>query len=294
MILLRWYVYQNPGVADRIQVGSYDFAGSYSPEEVITILQRGPKQTYESLTLLEGRSIYDIDAYLAKRGQIQAGEYIRYVTDPTVIKNAASRYEFVESFVDAPTPSLEGLLYPDTYYVSENQSLLPQLIDLQLQAFNTKVYQPYSNEIKNFQTYLTQNGFSISLSWYELVSLVSIVEKEERNNKNKPTIAGIFFNRLQQKMRIDADITLCYGLKTGYEVCTPSLIVRSISDANNLYNTRVHYGLTPTPIANPSSATFEAVLRFAKTDYYYYLHGSDGRIHYGATLSDHNANKQYL
>lgn len=124
--------------------------------------------------------------------------------------------------------------------------------------------------------------------------MASIIEKEERNNTNKPIIAGIFLNRIQSDMRIDADITLCYGLKTGYESCTPSLIVKSIADANNVYNTRVHKGLTPTPIANPSVATFRALLDFTPTKYYYYLHGSDGSIHYGATLDEHNANKKYL
>ena len=95
-------------------------------------------------------------------------------------------------------------------------------------------------------------------------------------------------------MRIDADITLCYGLHTWYETCTPSLIVKSINDTDNLYNTRVHSGLTPTPIANPSVTSFKALLEFMKTNNYYYLHGSDGAIHYGSTIQEHNTNKQYL
>jgi UPF0755 protein len=68
--------------------------------------------------------------------------------------------------------------------------------------------------------------------------LASVVEKEERNTKNKPTVAGIFINRLANGMRLDADITLCYGLHEAYETCIPSMIARKVSDKTNIYNTR--------------------------------------------------------
>lgn len=117
-----------------------------------------------------------------------------------------------------------------------------------------------------------------------MVTLASIIEKEERSQSNKPTIAGIFLNRIENNMRIDADITLCYGLHQGYEKCTPNLIARSIKDATNLYNTRVHSGLTPGPIASPSEETIAALLAFIRTDYLYYLHDAQGQIWYASDL----------
>jgi UPF0755 protein len=65
---------------------------------------------------------------------------------------------------------------------------------------------------------------SSKITWYDTVILASIVEKEERTTTNKPTVAGVFFNRLANSMRLDADITLCYGLHEPYETCTPVLI----------------------------------------------------------------------
>jgi UPF0755 protein len=121
--------------------------------------------------------------------------------------------------------------------------------------------------------------------------LSTVVEKEERSNSNKPTVAGVFFNRLDKGMRLDADITLCYGLKEPYATCTPNVIVKKISDKSNIYNTRQNYGLPPQPIANPSVESIAAVLNYKKTDYLYYLHDSDGSIHYGRTLEEHNSNK---
>ena len=297
---VRWYLFRNKGELNTIQLGNYVFSGSYTPASLIETINNWPTRTYEKITILEGRSIYDIDAYLTKQWYTTAGEYVSYVSSQENITTIAAKYPFVQQFLQskpatAPAQvSLEGLLYPDTYHINPNQPVIDQLVSLQLKAFQTKVFWPYQSQIDNFASTLQQWGYSFTLGRYNIVTLASIVEKEERNNANKPTIAGIFLNRTQAGMRIDADITLCYGLKTGYEICTPSLIVRSISDATNLYNTRVHSGLTPTPIANPSAATFKALLEFNKTDNYYYLHWSDGKIYYGTSISEHNANKQYL
>ena len=119
---------------------------------------------------------------------------------------------------------------------------------------------------------------------YNIVTLASIIEKEERNPINKPRVVGIFLNRIQQGMRIDADITLCYGLHQGYEKCKPDLIVRSLKDTTNLYNTRVHSGLTPGPISSPSLETILAVLNVEKTSNLYYLHDMQGNIRYATDL----------
>ena len=297
---VRWYLFRNKGELETIQLGNYVFSGNYTPASLIETINNWPTRTYEKITLLEGRSIYDIDAYLSKQWYINAGEYISYVSNQENITTIASKYLFVEQFLsskpsNAPSQiSLEWLLYPDTYHINPNQPVIDQLVSLQLKAFQTKVFWPYQSQIDNFTSSLHQWGYTFTLWRYNIVTLASIIEKEERNNANKPTIAGIFLNRIQAGMRIDADITLCYGLKTGYEICTPSLIVKSISDESNLYNTRVHSGLTPTPIANPSASTFKALLEFNTTDNYYYLHGSDGKIYYGKSISEHNANKQYL
>ena len=95
-------------------------------------------------------------------------------------------------------------------------------------------------------------------------------------------------------MKLDADITLCYGLQQPYASCTPSVIANNISDKSNPYNTRQKGGLPPQPISNPSVESIIAVLHPQTSEYLYYLHGSDGIIHYGRTLEEHNANKKYL
>jgi UPF0755 protein len=174
---------------------------------------------------------------------------------------------------------LEGFLYPDTYNV-DGDNTIDQLVYLQLEAFKNKVYLPHQAEIAG------QGN-----NRYSTLILASVVEKEERNIANKGIVAGIFIKRLQNNMRLDADITLCYGLHQAYEICTPSVIAQHISDTTNPYNTRQQKGLPPQPIANPSVQSIVAALNPQASNYLFYLHGKDGVIHYGRTVDEHNANK---
>jgi len=97
-----------------------------------------------------------------------------------------------------------------------------------------------SAQLINFKNTLNLKGIRLGLDMtpYQILTLASVIEKEEKAATNKPTVAGIFLKRLSIGMRLDADITLCYGLKTGYETCTPAFIAKNIDDKNNPYNTR--------------------------------------------------------
>ena len=180
--------------------------------------------------------------------------------------------------------SLEGFLYPDTYFLDQNSDISEQLIKSQLKNFNQKIRIPYGEKIQNF---------GHQLSAYEVLILASVIENEEKSAKNKPTVAGIFINRLEKKMRLDADVTLCYNLKITYDKCRENILPH-LNDASNPYNTRANYGLMPTPISSPSVETLSALLTYKKTDYLFYLHSASGQIYYGKTVEEHTANKKYL
>lgn len=90
-----------------------------------------------------------------------------------------------------------------------------QLVKAQLDAFDKKVRSVYGGD--TVSSFAQLQG----LGWYNIVTLASIIQKEERNKSNQPTIAGIFLRRLSIGMRLDADITLCYYYKRAYELCTP-------------------------------------------------------------------------
>ena len=263
----------------KLEIWSYIFSGKYSKAEFLDTIVAWPRVKYQRITVLEWRSIYDIDANLTAKWLITTGQYLSLVTDPVIIKKYTDKYSFLSSTKKTLT-SLEWFLYPDTYNVDVEKNPVDQLVYLQLEAFKSKVWNVVENNIS-----------SAKLNWRDSMIMASIVEKEERNDKNKPVVAGILINRLKIGMRIDADITLCYWYKQPYETCTPNFIVRNLNDTKNPYNTRQQYWLPPQPIANPSLSTIQAVLNDENLGYIYYLHDMNWQIHYAKTTDEHTQNK---
>lgn len=282
----------------KIQEGSYVFSGDYSFGTFLNQIAKWPTQNYIRYTVLEGWSMYDIDEDLHKKwyelNWSGWGQYVMYVSDPAKIADLMQQFEFLRQF---NVNTLEGFLYPDTYFIDANKPFVQQLVVQQLRNFEKKIWTSMSTQLINFKNTLSLKGIrlGIDMTPYQILTLASVIEKEERSAVNKPTVAGIFLKRLSIGMRIDADITLCYGLKTGYETCTPALIAKSVDDSKNPYNTRQQKWLPPTPIASPTATSVDAVLNFTASDYLFYLHDMEGKIHYGRTVAEHNANKnQYL
>ena len=280
---MKWYVKRHPDQLPKIQEWTYVFSGTYTSEEFLSHIAKWPEKEYISYTVLEWWSIYDIDADLTAKWFINAWEYISYVTNPAKISELSSRYDFFDSSLT----SLEWFLYPDTYFLDNRWNLVNQLVSIQLNTFKSKVREAHAWDFSNIQ-----NRYGLSV--YQTITLASIVEKEEKNNANKPTVAWIFYNRLNKWMLIWADITLCYGFAKPYSECTPNVIAKNVGDSSNKYNTRAVAWLTPTPIWNPALSTIEAVLFPNQTSYLFYLHWADGQIHYAETNAQHEQNKQYL
>lgn len=297
-IKLKVYIKTHPIDLDKLQLGTYQFSGSYSPAEFLDVIKDGPTSEYIRFTVLEGWSIYDIDAALAEKWLLQKWEYINYISSWAVITKAWEGYSYIADAYKTHTfPSLEGWLYPDTYFIDPSKDVVSQLTRLQLQAFDSKVYKIYKSAITAFPSLLQAKGLTLSytMDLRNVLRLASVIEKEERNVQNKPTVAGIFLNRLAQGTLLGADITLCYWLQRPYESCTPSFINEHITDTANMYNTRTQRWLPPTPIANPSVDTIASVLEFTKTNYFFYLHDNNGVIRYAENLQQHNENiSKYL
>ncbi len=236
--------------------------------------------------------MYDMDAALTRKEYIYEWEYKEFVQNELIISKYTNKYEFLElASQDWDLASLEWYLYPDTYFIDASKDFIDQLVFLQLESFNNKVWIPNKDAIISYNDALSSRGIDTSVTFYEMIILASIIEKEERVNENKVKIASVFLNRLVSGMRIDADISLCYGLATPYDECTPSVIGANVSDATNIYNTRAVGWLTPTPIANIHVSSLEWLLSAQASSNFFYLHDDKGRIHLAKDLSWHNVNK---
>jgi len=119
---------------------------------------------------------------------------------------------------------------------------------------------------------------------YDALILASIVEKETGRIADRPLIASVLVNRLQQGMRLQADPTVIYGIGERFD---GNLTKRDL-DADSDYNTYTRDGLPPTPIALPSQASLDAVLHPPATPYLYFVSRGDGSSEFSANLADHN------
>lgn len=276
-----------------VQPGQYVFSGQYTFDEIEDILIAWPKSNNERLTVLEWRNKRDVDALLVTKGLIDAGEYLAFVTNPEIIAKYATRYPFIAQAIEerGSINTLEWFLYPETYIVDSSKDVIDQLVYLQLEAFNDRIWTVYGTQLTSLTQILQSKWYSFPLSMYGALILASVIEKEERKDANKPLIASIFYNRLQEWMRLDADITLCYGFSEPYETCTPSRIAQHLDDRENPYNTRAVTGLPPTPISTIHIKSVEALFAAPKTEYLFYLHNKNWELFPAKTNSEHNLNK---
>jgi UPF0755 protein len=173
----------------------------------------------------------------------------------------------IPGFGRKPYP-FEGFLFPATYdFFKETTS--KQLVRDQLETFAEKWAQV------NLRYARSKN-----LTPYDVLIIASMVEKEARARTERPLVAAVIYNRLHARMRLEIDATIRYGLDVPG---TESLHESQLHDPTP-YNTRLHAGLPPTPIANPGLASIEAAAHPAKVDYLFYVRKPD-KVHHFFTAS---------
>ncbi len=228
-----------------------------------------PVSTDLTLTILPWWNLYDIESDWKKLGLLENTGSLSNI-DQKILTNLKKKFLFLEK-----ASSLEWFLLPETYNVRPSASL-EEILTKILSIFESRIVKKTSqDEIKNF---------------YQHLILASIVEKEERKSSEKPIVAGILRKRLEEGIALGADATTCYPFRLTFKECTPRFISEHIQD-DTPYNLRKNRWLPPTPISNPSAATWQATIHSEKSDYYFYLHDENGIIHYGKTLDEHNRNK---
>jgi UPF0755 protein len=265
-----WVRYFAP-TAIIISAGTYETSSSVTISDFLTKTIKTPLYIDQTITILPGWSSYDIDNYLASKNIGKIGDFldVSQINLPDYQKD----YPFLKWVA-----SLEGFLYPDTYRLRQDAST-DDAIRVMLREFNKKIWESYKT--------------LDSRKAYETLILASIVEREERNNTNQAIVAGILSKRVKEGIAMWADATVCYGYAKTQKQCTPSFIGTIIHEKHP-YNTRNKQGYTPTPISNVPISAWNAALKPELSPYYYYLHGTDGQIHYGRTNDEHIANKKYL
>jgi UPF0755 protein len=161
-------------------------------------------------------------------------------------------------------PNLEGFLFPATYEFTK-RTTTRQLVNAQLAAFR-----------KNWASVNMRYARSKNLTPYDVLTIASLIEKEVAVMKERPLVAAVIYNRLKAGMSLGIDATIRYGLDVPP---TEALRESQLHDPTP-YNTRIHAGLPPTPIANPGLASIRAAAHPAKVDYLFFVRKPDKKHHF--------------
>jgi len=252
-----------------IPPGEFLVPQNLSLEELINHLLKGPEEYW--VTIPEGlRREEVVERFIEGLGLV-----------------AEEAVEFRSEFLSA-SKNQEGYLFPDSYLFPPDISAAKVVTRL-TNTFDSKTAKEFA-----------QNLDKSNLNLQQAVILASVIERETKTSEERPVVAGIYLNRMEIGMALQADATAQYAMankrcanRSGCDWWqTPS---RADLEIDSPYNTYQITGLPVAPIANPGITSLMAVVDPEASDYFYYIHDDDGQIHYAKTLAKHNANvSRYL
>ncbi|MGC1513527.1 MAG: endolytic transglycosylase MltG [Acidimicrobiales bacterium] len=262
--VFRWYVRLKGGA--EFQAGRYELARRSSMSAVLDALQRPPRLVTKRLTIPEGLTVAEAVALTDKVPWLSSERLAALVASGTVTSRWAP---------DGVT-SLEGLLFPDTYQIDENEDEADLLARM----------------IARFDAVAVDLGYdraeqSVGRSAYEVMVVASLVEAEAKVDGDRGKIARVIYNRLEKRMTLGIDATVYYALgRKGGSLTRSDLAI------NSPYNTRKVAGLPPTPIALPGRASLAAALNPEAGPWLYYvLADEQGNHAFSESYDDFLANK---
>lgn len=252
-------------------------AGTYKLNSFMTVKEISQEffntnYIQEKIKILEGWTINDIGEYLEEKNLFKKEDF--YLVAGKSGENPSLDFSNEFTFLENKPKelSLEGYLFPDTYYITKNDS--PEdIVKMMLKNFEKKVINLY--EIENIN---------------KIITMASIIEKEVWIKKDKNLIAGILWKRINYGMRLQVDATVLYANQDKDQHV-------SYTDTETIspFNTYEIKGLPIGPISNPGAESILAAMNPKESEYWYYLSARDGTTIFSKNYNDHLTNKyRYL
>ncbi len=235
---------------NKIQAGEFELSPNLSLSQIVDKLKKGPTELW--VTIPEGLRREEVA--LKFKGALNKDEV------------------FLAEFLKL-TSQKEGYLFPDTYLFPKSATPT-QIIN--------KINSTFEKKVKN--------------ATYEQIIVASMLERETFADSEKKIVAGILYKRIEKGWPLQVDATLQYA-KDSLKFKTVTAdnkywepIFSADKEINSAFNTYKNLGLPPSPIANPGVVSIEAAISPEESDYWYYIHDNDGKIHFARTLEEHNTN----
>jgi UPF0755 protein len=254
--LLRWVK------RGTLRAGEYRFDHPAPLTEIYSRIERGDVYT-RTVVIPEGASIFDIAARLEQAG---FGPRMNFL-------DAAREQVSLVADLDSRATTLEGYLFPDTYHFARKAT--PAQI--------------CATMVRRFRAVAAQ--LELKKDVHAVVTMASLVERETAMDAERPLVASVFVNRLAKKMPLMTDPAVIYGLELDGR--WRGTLYASDLKLDTPYNTYLHRGLPPSPIASPGAKALRAAMQPAHTDYLYFVAAGanpQGHSLFSSTLEEHNHN----
>ncbi len=265
-----YYLSEDMGVAKILEIFS-DGRNSINSEQI-------------KITFKEGINMRAFSKLIAENTNHEEEEVFALLKDQEYLKTLVEQYWFIDDNIlnDKLYYSLEGYLFPDTYYFASKDVSVKEIIKTLLEQMGKKL-EPFKEKIE-----------ASEYNAHELLTLASIIELESADKEHRGKVSGVFYNRLKDRMSLGSDPTTYYGLKV--EISDRELTREEFNTPND-YNTRASAmsGKLPIgPICMPSMSSIEAAIVPTKTDAYYFVADKNGVTYFTKTYQEHLAKIEEL
>ena len=255
--------------ADRkLRAGYFLIPPSINQQSLIHILiNDSGSHNLTKITIPEGFSIAQIAARLESHNICDKDDFESFA-------HVHAKLFFKESFpflADIPKDTIEGYLFPETYFFQESDS--PKTVIKQmLIEFEKNIYTPFKDANKSY-----------AYSFHKLLTLASMIQKESRKLYEMPQISSVFYNRIKKRMYLASDPTVVYALGKSYK----DRVYYKDLEIKSPYNTYRRLGFPPTPIASPGVKAFSAACNPNTTPFLFFVAKPDGSHHFSKTYDEH-------
>ncbi len=262
-----------------LQAGHYEFNRSMDADAVIAQLEDGGEPIFEDIdttvTVIEGINLEEIATLIDDKTPFTAEEFMTLVNDEAYITRLSEQFPTLLgdlSEIEGLKYPLEGYLFPATYDYIGGMTL-EDLVTQMVSTMNLE-FQAIREDLD--QTWMT---------FHQVLTLASIVEREGITDEDRALIAGVFLNRIEVGMPLQSDITVLYALGEHKELVTYDDL-----EVDSPYNLYMYTGLAPGPYNSPSMSSIMATIYPTYTDYYYFVADlATQEIYYSTNIDDHNA-----
>lgn len=259
---------------DSLQANSYMFNKSMTLPEMFEAINTGDFEyiSKEQFTIIEGATIPQAAEAMAQELPYTEKEILAAWSDKDYLNELIEKYWFITDDVlaDGIMYPLEGYIYPETYFVTDENATIEDITAVMLDKTD--------EELSERKDAIEKSGRSV----HEFLALSSIVENESLFEKDRPKIAGVFINRLNEDMALQSDITVLYALQEKRVDVTYADL-----EVDSKYNTYKNTGLPVGPVCAVSASTMDDVLNYEKSDYLYFFATENGEVIYSKTLEEH-------